>query len=210
MKAKRRTVEAEARTLARAIARSQTQWTALWHASTPEAATQAFLAVVKEQHRRNFELWHEEDKARAPDATDAQLAAVKRSIDRLNQQRNDLIEELDECIHGGLQSLRRCATKGAPWNSETPGSIVDRLSILSLKVFHMEEQASRRGAGPEHIRKARARLAVLRRQRRDLARALEELLAELFAGRKQMKLYRQFKMYNDPAMNPAIYGAGKA
>ncbi|MCY3022328.1 MAG: DUF4254 domain-containing protein [Planctomycetota bacterium] len=221
MKATPMKAPAAARLLARRIVRHQDRWTVELHVrgtacrsvnehgQDARATTGPFLALVGEEHRRNFALWHEEDKARAPDATDAEVARVKRNIDRFNQQRNDLIERLDEQIAGMLEARHVRARPGAPWNSETPGSIIDRLSILSLKVHHMREQTERKGVAAEHVRKSRARLAVLRRQRADLAAALRELLTDLLAGRKQMKLYRQFKMYNDPSMNPAIYGARK-
>ena len=163
------------------------------------------MALVQDEHRRNFDLWHEEDKARAPDANDAQIAAVKRSIDKLNQQRNDLIEKLDEFLFSELQARKIVPGASAPWNSETPGSVIDRLSILSLKVFHMREQAERLDAAPAHIQKCRERLSVLTRQHEDLTNALQALLSDLFAGRKQMKVYRQYKMYNDPDANPEIY-----
>ncbi|MGD0088369.1 MAG: DUF4254 domain-containing protein [Planctomycetota bacterium] len=193
--------------LARRVSGSQDRWTALWHAAGTAGARGPLLALVQEQHRRNFDLWHEEDKARAPDATAARIAAVKRNIDRLNQQRNDLIEQLDEHIGGTLAARKLRPRPGASWNSETPGAVIDRLSILSLKIYHMREQSRRQDAGAEHRSKCRARLVLLRQQRRDLAAALAELFADLWAGRKQMKLYRQFKMYNDPALNPAIYRA---
>jgi hypothetical protein len=213
--------------LARKAAALQMRWTRAWHGSaavpggrhdgsavvpggragTEAGATDPFLALVRDEHRRNFDLWHEEDKARAPDVSDSEIARVKRAIDRLNQQRNDLIEKLDEHLRGELQAHSVRVRAGARWNSETPGSVMDRLSILSLKVFHMDEQTRRTDATPEHLAKCRARLSVLRRQHRDLRTALAELLADLFAGRKQMRIYRQFKMYNDPDSNPAIYGA---
>lgn len=204
-----RTGKEEARGMARRIAQAQACWTELWHGAGADAAREPLLALAQEEHRRNFELWHEEDKARAPRATAEQLAQVKRNIDGLNQQRNDLIERLDDCIREELAARKVRVRRGARWNSETPGSIVDRLSILSLRTCHMAEQCEREDGGAEHVRRCRARLAVLARQRRDLLRALEELLADLFTGRKQMKVYRQFKMYNDPSLNPAIYGAQK-
>jgi hypothetical protein len=191
--------------LARGIAYRQDRCTEMWHAAETVTARDPLLALAQEQHRRNFDLWHEEDKARAPDATDAQIAAVKRNIDRLNQQRNDLTEKLDEHIGAKVAALGVRLRPGAGWNSETPGCVIDRLSILSLKIRHMREQCKRKDAAAEHICKCRARLAVLRQQRRDLVRALGELLADLFAGRKQMKLYRQFKRYTDPQLNPRIY-----
>lgn len=187
----------------------QNIWTQVWHGGTSETPADPLLALVQQQHRRNFELWHEEDKARAPEAADAQIATVKRAIDALNQQRNDLIEKLDEFIWNQLQLRKVEPRKDAPWNSETPGSVIDRLSILSLKVYHMREQTERLDAKPEHLAKCRERLAVLLRQHDDLIASLQRLLNDLFSGEKEMKIYRQYKMYNDPTLNPAIYGARK-
>jgi hypothetical protein len=197
----------ELRLLAQKIASCQTIWTQVWHGAGSGAPTDAFMTLVQDEHRRNFDLWHEEDKARAPDASDASIATVKRSIDKFNQQRNDLIEKLDDHLLGWLKAKNAKPAPHAPWNSETPGSVIDRLSILSLKVFHMREQAERLDAKPEHIQKCRDRLKTLTQQHADLTAALQFLIEDLFAGRKTMKVYRQFKMYNDPDSNPAIYGA---
>ena len=202
-------IEDEFRHAAQKIASCQSIWTQLWHGVEENAATAPLLALVQQQHRRNFDLWHEEDKARDPGAADAQIATVKRAIDKFNQQRNDLIEKLDDYIFETLQRQKIAPGADAPWNSETPGSIIDKLSIMSLKVFHMNEQTERLDATAEHIQKCRTRLETLIRQRDDLATALQMLLNDLFSGAKQMKLYRQFKMYNDPDSNPKIYGAKK-
>jgi hypothetical protein len=163
--------------------------------------------LVQFQHARNFDLWHEEDKARAPDAEDRTIAEVKRRIDRFNQERNDLIEQLDDILCGLLQREQVETQIEAPWNSETPGSCIDRLSILSLKIYHMREQEERADALPEHRASCQAKREVLERQQHDLATALQRLLDGLFSGTLQMKRYRQFKMYNDPSLNPAIYNA---
>lgn len=153
---------------------------------------------------RNFLLWHEEDKARRTDVDDSAIATVKRAIDRLNQQRNDLIEKLDEAILAELsKTVPEPATETI--NSETPGSIVDRISIMSLKVYHMDEDSRRDDIDDDHRQRSRHRLAVLKLQRHDLNGALEQLLNDYAAGRKRMKLYKQFKMYNDPALNPELY-----
>ena len=195
----------EFRHTAEKIASCQSIWTALWHGVEENHAAAPLLALVQQQHRRNFDLWHEEDKARDPAASDQQIAVVKRAIDGFNQQRNDLIEKLDDYIFATLQRQKVAPATDAPWNSETPGSIIDKLSIMSLKVFHMREQTERLDAAAEHIQKCRTRLATLTQQRDDLTTALQTLLNDLFSGAKQMKLYRQFKMYNDPDSNPKIY-----
>src|SRR5471032_2731864 len=120
----------ELRVIAHKIAHCQTIWTSVWHGAGAGAPAEPLMTLVQDEHRRNFDLWHEEDKARAPDATDAQIATVKRSIDKLNQQRNDFIEKIDEFLFHELAGRKIAAGPNAPWNSETPGSVIDRLSIL--------------------------------------------------------------------------------
>ena len=180
-----------------------------WHQHQIDNQYEGFLEAVCRQHQQNFKLWHQEDIARSPDVSDADLARVKRSIDKLNQQRNDLIEQLDDSLIRQLNLLGVTAQPNARLNTETPGSVIDRLSILSLRIYHMEEQAFRSDASEEHIAKAKSRLEILYEQHLDLCRSLQDLLDDIFAGRKCMKTYRQFKMYNDPAMNPYLYNAAK-
>ncbi len=180
---------------------------AQWHEKKIDNPHEGFLGLVCLQHEQNFSLWHQEDIARSPDVTDADVAGVKRAIDALNQRRNDLIERLDDSLLAELSALGVQPRSDARQNTETPGSAIDRLSIIALRLYHMEEQAGRRDATAEHVAKANARLAILREQRRDLAASLGELLADIFAGRKRLKVYRQFKMYNDPTMNPYLYAA---
>lgn len=163
-----------------------------------------WLALVESQHRANFDLWHIEDEARAPDATDSDLAAVKRRIDKTNQLRNDLVEELDGALLKWLGE-RGLPNEGAPLNSESPGLIIDRLSILSLKIHHTREEAERAGAPEGHAERNRRRLRILDEQRGNLAGCLDALWGETLNGIRRFKLYRQMKMYNDPALNPAIY-----
>lgn len=159
-------------------------------------------------HRFNRLLWDEEDRARNPEAGPAEIARCKRTIDRYNQQRNDAVEAFDECLLASLGDIPRVL--GARLHSETVGAMVDRLSILALKIFHMDIQARRTEAGELHMQACAAKLGRLREQRRDLAACLDQLLADLRQGRAYFKLYRQFKMYNDPTLNPYLYGRGRA
>jgi hypothetical protein len=162
------------------------------------------LCILVHQHRANFDLWHIEDEARAPGATDTQLAAVKRRIDTTNQLRNDLVEELDRSLLTWL-AARGLPNQEAPLNSESPGLIIDRLSILSLKIYHTREEAERAGAPQGHAERNQERLRILHEQRTDLAGCLDALWRETLDGTRRFKLYRQLKMYNDPSLNPAIY-----
>lgn len=169
---------------------------------------QGLLDLVCQEHQKNFLLWHQEDIARSPNVGDSVIAEVKRTIDRLNQQRNDCIERMDEFLLAQLQAWGTVPRPRARLNTETPGSAIDRLSVLALRIYHMEEQARRSDASAEHRAKAEQRLAILRVQLADLAQALQQLLDDIFAGRKRLKVYRQFKMYNDPTLNPYLYGRG--
>jgi hypothetical protein len=183
------------------IVRLQQEATQRWHvpAEMPAPANELDQLVV-EQHRANFDLWHEEDEARDPEATPEKIVRIKKAIDRLNQRRNDLTERIDRMLLEAAGEQRA----EAPLHSETPGMMIDRLSILELKRFHTEEEIAR-AAGEEHAQRNRERLAVLNEQRGDLSDALDALWADVSAGRRRFKLYRQMKMYNDPALNPALY-----
>jgi len=174
-----------------------------------EKTRQDWLRLVARQHRANFDLWHIEDEARAPGASDADLAAVKRRIDRTNQLRNDLVEELDRNLLDWLKALK-LPDPDASLHSETPGLIIDRLSILSLKIYHTREEAERAHAPMGHAERNLERLAILEKQRRDLAGCLDLLWREIQSGTRRFELYRQLKMYNDPSLNPAIYGKDAA
>jgi len=191
------------------ITQLQAETVARWHQSEIENTYDGFLQLVCSQHECNYRLWHEEDIARSREVSDARLAQVKRNIDGFNQQRNDMIEQLDEYMIGQLMTAGVELMPGATLNSETPGSVIDRLSILSLRDYHMREQVERADADQSHRDKASRRLEVIAQQREDLSTSLAELLADIFAGRKRLKVYHQLKMYNDASMNPYLYGAKK-
>lgn len=177
-----------------------------WHhdaLASPES--DPALALVALQHRANFELWHIEDEARRPGASDAELAEIKRRIDRTNQRRNDAVEELDRYLLSQL-AARGLPNPESPLHSETPGLMIDRLSILALKIYHTREETCREDAPAGHVERTCERLAILEEQRTDLTACFDNLWAEILAGKRRFKLYRQLKMYNDPALNPAIYG----
>lgn len=194
------------------IVAMQTETVARWHHQEIDNPHDGFLGLVCLQHSFNYQLWHEEDLARCTDANDAQIAKVKRTIDKLNQQRNDCIEKLDDAI-GEMLNLH-CPSKGPsnddpsrPLNTETPGSAIDRLSILSLRIYHLNEQSQRRDATQEHLKTVSGRLAICYAQQADLSTSLQQLFDDIFAGRKRHVTYRQLKMYNDPTFNPVLYQA---
>ncbi len=181
-----------------------------WHQQDVDNPYEGFLAIVCRQMSYNFLLWHEEDVARSRDVSDARIAQVKRAIDQYNQQRNDWIEKLDDWITERLAELPIVPADDAPQNTETLGSTIDRLSILALRIYHLEEQRDRADATAEHRASVSHKLAMALLQLDDLSRAAQELADDLFAGRKRHKTYRALKMYNDPTLNPYLYQARKA
>jgi hypothetical protein len=186
---------------AQEIADRQTDLTARWHEVTPAAAGDGFFRLLEENHLRNFSLWHEEDVARRDDLGFEAVYRAKRNIDRFNQERNNFAEEMDKAVVAALAP----AASGCPRNSETPGMIIDRLSILALKEFHMREETLRADASAAHKEKCAEKLARIHRQRADLTACLADLLADVAAQRRTFSVYYQFKMYNDPALNPQLY-----
>jgi Protein of unknown function (DUF4254) len=181
--------------------------TARWHEGSPDNPYDGLLASVCQQHQFNYLLWHEEDIARSPDVPDKRIAAVKRAIDRYNQQRNDWIEKIDESLVQALAAASVLPRRDARLNTETPASAIDRLSIMALRIYHFEEQAARQDIDSTQRASVEERLARCRAQHADLSQSLAELLDDLFAGRKLLKVYRQMKMYNDPTLNPYLYRA---
>jgi hypothetical protein len=170
---------------------------------TPSHAVDEAWRFIAANHRNNQLLWDEEDQARRTDVADAAIAANKRAIDRYNQQRNDAIEQIDEAL---LARIAAVVPSPDAWhNAETAGSMIDRLSILALKIHHMRAQTLRTDAPAGHVAACAAKLARLEAQRRDLAGCLDTLLLHAADGSAFWRIYRQFKMYNDPALNPYLY-----
>ncbi|PJZ78830.1 DUF4254 domain-containing protein [Leptospira neocaledonica] len=147
--------------------------------------------------------WHVEDEIRRPDLPDKELVQFKRKIDALNQERTDLVEQIDDQISALYKSVEK--KPNARMNSETPAWLIDRMSILELKIYHMKEQTERKDVSPEHIQTCQNKLNVLLEQRIDLSKCLDELLDDLSKGDKFYKVYRQMKMYNDKNLNPSLY-----
>ncbi|MGA2898486.1 MAG: DUF4254 domain-containing protein [Acidobacteriaceae bacterium] len=195
------------------IPRLHDQATLRWHqdpatpaplaspATEAPAASADLIDLVLAHHRANFDLWHLEDKVREPGASDAAIARLKHSIDTLNQKRNDLVEAIDRAFLAAAGAQN----PAAPLHSESPGLILDRLSVLALKLYHTAEEGRRPTASEAHRQRNLDRLVLLQEQRDDLAACLDRLWQEVLAGRRRFKLYRQFKMYNDPDLNPAVY-----
>lgn len=147
--------------------------------------------------------WHLEDIIRDPAIDPAELVAIKRRIDTSNQHRTDTVEQIDEWIFNSLEGVQ--PAENARLNSETPAWLLDRMSILQLKIYHFAEQLERKDAGESHLASVKQKLYVLQVQEEDLSLAYNELMSDLRSGQKYMKLYKQMKMYNDPNLNPIFY-----
>src|SRR3981081_4425410 len=176
------------------ITRMQDEMTAALHETQEELAIEAgadgLMAIAMAQHRANFELWHEEDKARVPGVADAEIVRVKHAIDGLNQKRNDLVEKMDLWL---IERLDQDAV--AALHSETPGLMIDRLSILALKIYHTREEAHRGSATGAHRWRNAGRLGV----------GWAGLWAELPKGKRKFRRNRHRKMYKAAKLNPAVY-----
>jgi len=151
--------------------------------------------------------WHLEDIIREPSIDPVEALAIKRRIDKSNQDRTDLVELLDSYFLDRYKDVK--VLPDATINTESPAWALDRLSILALKIYHMQQEVNRTDASPEHREACRKKLEVLTEQQKDLTAAIDQLLADIEAGRKYMKVYKQMKMYNDPALNPVLYGKRK-
>lgn len=162
-----------------------------------------FEAILYAKNWVDAVQWHLEDIIRDPEIDPVEALELKRRIDRSNQVRTDMVEDIDTWMRERYKDVQ--VQSDATINTESPAWALDRLSILALKIWHMREQAERTDADVDHLERCRAKLDVLLEQRQDLSLAIDQLLADIEAGRKYMKVYRQMKMYNDPATNPVLY-----
>ena len=149
--------------------------------------------------------WHLEDLIRDPKIDPVAALELKRRIDRSNQERTDMVEYIDSYFLDKFKDVKVAAD--AKINTESPAWAIDRLSILALKVYHMAQETKRTDVSDKHIQECQRKLDVLLQQQQDLTTAIEELLEDMAAGRKYMKVYKQMKMYNDPELNPVLYAA---
>ena len=149
--------------------------------------------------------WHLEDIIRNPTIDPAEALQIKRRIDKSNQDRTDTVEKLDDFFLSSFRDIQY--SPDARMNSETPAWLLDRMSILLLKIFHMKEQTERKDATAQHLAKCREKLMVLGEQKEDMRKAFDELIEDISNGRRRFKVYRQMKMYNDATLNPMLYNS---
>lgn len=176
------------------------------HVDTPEKnpyLAASFEHLLYSKNRIDTIQWHLEDMIRLPEINPAEALQIKRRIDTSNQDRTDMVEKMDDYF---LEQFKDVTPKpSAKINSETPAWLLDRMSILLLKIYHMKEQAERKDAGVDHIAKCKAKLDVLLEQRTDMQLAFDQLMEDIKSGDRKMKVYRQMKMYNDASLNPMLY-----
>lgn len=174
-----------------------------WHKGKIENNYKGLLYIICEQHKQNFNLWHKEDITRSTTISDTEIANAKRSIDKLNQKRNDLIEQIDEEIINQLSNVK--LLDNAVRYTEMPGSVIDRLSIMTLRIFHMNEQLSRKDISKEQYKIVKNKLAICQKQHSDLVESFTHLVNDIICGKAKLTSYKHMKMYNDKTLNPYLY-----
>lgn len=185
------------------IVEKQAKNIADWHTGINPIEKDSPFSFIQENNRWNYQLWHQEDIARRPDIDPVEMVAAKRNIDYFNQQRNNAMEKIDEWVANLLKG--KPGPPDGKMHSETPGMMIDRLSIMALKKYHMCEESTRESAAEGQRQKCREMVSLLDIQISDLSRCLTDVLARLDAGELNFRIYRQMKMYNDPALNPELY-----
>ena len=178
-----------------------------WKSSGVQTQEQGIMQAVEANHAYNYQLWHAEDRARRQDMGDAFIVKAKREIDACNQKRNNQMEHIDQFM---IQELQPAPHYTCKVHSETPGMMIDRLSILALKIYHMKEQTLRQDVEPSHLQQCQIKFNQLCIQQQQLASCLHELLREVKEKTRTFRVYQQHKMYNDPQLNPELYKGATA
>jgi hypothetical protein len=173
-----------------------------WKSSEITFQQEDFYRLVEENHAFNYQLWHAEDRARRDDMGYEFVYQAKREIDRYNQSRNNKMEAMDAWL---FKQLEPADFSLCPVHSESPGMIIDRLSILSLKAYHMLLQTERQEVDEAHRKNCSDKLCIINKQLEQLALCLNELLEQVREKKRTFRIYHQFKMYNDPSLNPELY-----
>jgi len=173
-----------------------------WKHSSIQLTQKDLLKIVEENHAFNYQLWQAEDRARRDDLGFEFVYRAKREIDHFNQQRNNRMEAMDEWL---FKELQPTAAETCPVHSETPGMMIDRLSILALKAFHMGLQVNRLDVDASHNQTCRIKLRIIEEQQKQLQDCLHQLLSAINDKSRTFKVYHQCKMYNDPNLNPELY-----
>lgn len=177
-----------------------------WKKSSISLQEVGFFKLVEENHAFNYQLWHAEDRARRNDMGFEFVYHAKREIDHCNQQRNNRMEAMDEWLFNQLQPA---LPSESPVHSETPGMMIDRLSILALKAYHMALQCKRPDVDEVHKNSCLRKLQTIEAQKNQLQDCLQKFIQEVETKARTFRIYHQFKMYNDPALNPELYGNSK-
>jgi len=173
-----------------------------WKSDGVQTSETNLMGAVEANHQFNFQLWHAEDRARRDDMGDAFIVKAKREIDQCNQRRNNEMEKIDQFL---ITMLTPASHEHCKVHSETPGMMIDRLSILSLKLYHMNLQTERFDVSPEHLQQCQLKAEQLKTQHQQLSKCLKELLEETKLHTRTFRIYQQHKMYNDPNLNPELY-----
>ncbi len=177
-----------------------------WKKNGLSSQQTGFLLLVEENHAFNYQLWHAEDCARREDVGFEFVYQAKRKIDHFNQQRNNRMEAMDEWL---FKTLSPATPTSCPVHSESPGMIIDRLSIIALKAYHMSQQVNRDDVNSTHKQTCLAKLEIIYEQQKQLQQCLQQLLEEINNKTRTFRVYHQFKMYNDPTLNPELYQVKK-
>ncbi|MEK7867754.1 MAG: DUF4254 domain-containing protein [Candidatus Omnitrophota bacterium] len=176
----------------------------LYNGSFKNTGSTAIEKTVLDLLSANFILWGYEDEARRKDVPDSCIAELKRKIDKENQSRNDIIDALDALIRQDVEEKLKSIDQTLPMNSENPGSLYDRLTILALRSYNLKKEINRKDVDIVHIEKCSKMLEEIQEKSKDLLKCLKELMEDIYSGRKKIKSYKQHKLYNDPALNPAL------